>query len=256
MEKAEHRREFLQTLRVFCFLSLLSLGAFAPLPQTQAVTSTQTRYMGAGSNWSWDGIQNIFPMFTWKQEASYDYCNQTLLSTNRYFQYGIRVYKIDINGTETQITIGVSAVVQRNNGEIAEGYQYGFWNATETNMTRSDTLEVKYYQRYSITYPTIWALWATQLSIINLAPLTWYGDGLGAIKLAASTWNVTYYTFRGNTGKSFGVYFGDTYEMQINNIKIETGGKTPAWILSGVVIAAMVIIPFAIIGLFLLKKKH
>jgi len=114
--------------------------------------------------------------------------NTTQSSTEKYVKkslnllkdayWGIRVYKRDSEGTETQITSDVVAVVTRSSA--GSGIQSNTWNCPETALDSTDAIVVKVYHKW------------TAGSWVEIAKFT--TPQLGAETLDSSTWTVYYWT--------------------------------------------------------------
>ena len=102
-------------------------------------------------------------------------------SANLLVEWGMRVWRRDSGGNETEITSGQPvAVVSRNTN--GEGIQYNRWSCPEESLDSTDAIVVRVYMRIGGDY---WSLLDTFIT-----------EQLGAEKLAGVTWGVYYYTYR------------------------------------------------------------
>jgi len=126
----------------------------------------------------------------YKDISSYDY------------KIGIRVWKRNSSGVETEITGGSPVAVA--NIPASSGYISGSWNCPQTSLASSDAIVVRVY---ATADGSTWVLVDT-----------WITDQLGAQSLDASTWTVYYYIYVRASPYAVRFYFGtSTYNSRITN---------------------------------------
>ncbi len=94
--------------------------------------------------------------------------------------WGIRVWGIDSDGTETEITSG-TPVAQVSRATAGEGIQSNTWACPQTGITDTDAIVVRVYAELSGVIA-----WTEQAEFIS--------EQLGATLLEDVTWTVYYYT--------------------------------------------------------------
>ena len=197
----------------------------ASLPQTQATTFTQTRYMLDGVTSFSNPTQLAF--YDYDGSISYDYGQSLNLTTNNAVQFGIRVYHGNYNGTYYgEVTSGTPvAVVERST--VGEGLQNATWtDSATTPLNRTSLLEIQVkYRRKVGTFWTSWGAWTGKL---NGYQSTYDSEPLGALQLINSTWNVYYFTAMRQAGtyKWFEFYWGNngtSYGNRVEGISYDDG---------------------------------
>ena len=127
-------------------------------------------------------------------------------------QLGIRVWKRDNDGTETEITDGSPvAVVDLTN--LSDGYNTlsATWDCPTTSLEPTDEIVVRLY-----VYIPKFSLWS-QLDNQDIVDLLWRTVNLNASQLNASTWTVYYYWYyRSEFDNSF-FACGEDYPSRIEN---------------------------------------
>jgi len=92
--------------------------------------------------------------------------------------WGIRVWKREADGTETEVTAGTPvAVVSRTSGS---GVQSATWDCPQTALNSDDAVVVRVYSRVGS------GAWNARATFIT--------EQLGASQLDSATWTVYYYT--------------------------------------------------------------
>jgi hypothetical protein len=104
-------------------------------------------------------------------------------ATTYVVSWGIRVWKRDNVGTETEITSGtpVAQVSRSSNGGY--GVQSATWVSIQTSLASTDSIIVRGYMQVGADDS-----WRKET--------TWQTEQLGASQLDSTTWNVTYNTKR------------------------------------------------------------
>jgi hypothetical protein len=133
--------------------------------------------------------------------------------------YGIRVWKRDLSGVETEITGGTPVLICTRTG-TGLGLQSGTYSCPSTSLASTDAIVIRVYYRAPATTGTWSQLgWTTP---------NWITEQLGAQSLDAATWTVYLYTIiiaSESPGKyDIGLGFGSTTE----NSRIENFTWTPA----------------------------
>lgn len=247
----QHSHRAIGTMAVL----VLSILLAASVPQAHAVTVTQTRHFttlhqyGSTGYWTYTiGYYLQEDMFA----VTYDSAERIVSGNTRACQWSIDVAKYDWYGNATTTFASKVAMVER--AENGSGYQSGYWNSTEMNLTRQDEFDITVWMRTRLgsTYSS-WVL----LSGFTEGMSDFLTEPLGMDKLLASTWNVTYYTER-HTATTFvhGVFHlgNSTMDSRISNIQFDDGTTLEEinMLPVGFLLGAMIFIP---IGL-LIAKKH
>jgi len=159
-------------------------------------------------------------------ETNYYILNTTQTSTSTYklisrtgiysYYAGIRVFIRDSEGTETEITNGVVAVVMHDG--VNNGLYSATWNCPETPLNPTDRIIVRVYHR--LGDDVSWSLASTFITPI-----------LGASKLNAATWTVYYYLTYISQNLPYPPYFtcsgrfffGSTYNSRIEGFSWSSG---------------------------------
>ena len=125
--------------------------------------------------------------------------------------FGIRIFKVASDGTETEITSGSPvAIVSRTSGSGVQTADYSFPGVT---LATTDRLCIKYYIDAGEG-------WVEKLKVTT--------EPLGVTSLPAGTWRVSYYTSRSTSyypGQppmflTYGyLYFGSTYDTSIVTVQ-------------------------------------
>ena len=137
-----------------------------------------------------------------------------------YYYIGIRVWKRDFNGIETEIT-GGSAVAVVTTKVGAGGLKSATWNCPQTSLSSTDSIVVRVYHDIGVNPPT---------TLIA----TFTTEQLGATRLDNATWTVYYYiNTRRVTSTIYAMSFKwdtTTYNSRIENFTWTTAeiqvGKT------------------------------
>lgn len=95
---------------------------------------------------------------------------------------GIRVWKVDIAGTETEITSGTPVAQYTRNTETFGANGTGTWACPLTNLASTDAILIRIYGRFSTD---VWQ----QIGLTFF----WITEQLSAQSLDAVTWTVTYH---------------------------------------------------------------
>jgi len=95
--------------------------------------------------------------------------------------WGIRVWKRNTNGTETEIT-GGTPVAQVSRSANGEGMQSSIWSCPQTSLQETDAIVVRVYTKFG---SSSWKLCSTFIT-----------EQLEAAQLDPSQWTVHYYTWR------------------------------------------------------------
>ncbi|MFO7870425.1 MAG: C25 family cysteine peptidase [Kiritimatiellia bacterium] len=121
--------------------------------------------------------------------------------------WGIRVWKRDSAGAETEITSG-TPVAQVSRSANGAGVQSANWNCPQTSLTPSDSVVIRVYAEISGQ-----VAWTQQASFVS--------EQLNAVELSAATWTVYYYTKYSTDGSTYTqgwFYWGNsTYNSRIEN---------------------------------------
>ncbi|MDD4307295.1 MAG: S8 family serine peptidase [Thermoplasmata archaeon] len=130
------------------------------------------------------------------------------VGVNSAVYLGMRVFKRNTAGTETEITTALSATVSRTS--TGSGYQTATWAAPQTVLATTDSLVVKVYGGTAANPTTVRATFTT--------------EPLGATQLDAATWTVQYWTrYAGAGGGGSDWYWGtSSYSNTISNFKYST----------------------------------
>jgi len=175
-----------------------------------AYATSETRYMTAN-------ISTVNTLYAYNLETSQSSNHLTTSytrtgSTSYVCYWGIRVWKIASDGTETEITSGtpVAVVSRSTNGQ---GIQSATWNAPQTALASTDAIVIRIYRKVGDDGP--WALYANPYGV-------YHTEQLGASQLDAATWTVYLYTQRstasGPSRTSSTFHWGDsTYNSRIEN---------------------------------------
>lgn len=118
--------------------------------------------------------------------------------------WGIRVWKRDQNGVETEVTSGDPvAVVQRTS--FGQGNQQTTWDCPGCALNPTDSIVVRMYiQFWKDEWVSGW-IWEPDM------PQIWTTNQLGASQLNATTWTVNYATFfreEASGYRNFGIKWG------------------------------------------------
>jgi len=106
---------------------------------------------------------------------TYDIAPELRISTSGYTLAGIRVWRRDDAGNETEITAGTPVAVVTI--PAATGYIDATWDCPQTALASTDAIVVRLY-----FYSTSWVL-----------QRTWITEQLGAQSLDAATWTVRHW---------------------------------------------------------------
>jgi len=109
------------------------------------------------------------------------------VSGSQTVYWGIRVWKRDAAGAETEITAG-TPVAQVSRSSDGAGLQSNTWNCTQTTLTSTDSIVVRVYIKFGSGAWTLLGL-ASPYSVYST-------EQIGASQLDAATWTVHYYTER------------------------------------------------------------
>jgi len=139
-------------------------------------------------------------------------------SSTLYYYIGIRVWKRDSSGVETEITGGSPvAVVTVKVG--SGGLKSATWNCPQTSLSSTDSIVVRVYHDIAINPPTTLVA-------------TFTTEQLSAAQLDSATWTVYYYiNARRISGTTYGMSFKwdtTTYNSKITNFSW-TSGVTKSW---------------------------
>jgi len=122
--------------------------------------------------------------------------------TNYDYEIGIRVWKRNSSGVETEITGGSPVAVAAI--PASSGYVSGSWNCPQTSLASTDAVVVRVYASAD----------GSTWSLVD----TWITQQLGAQSLNASTWTVYYYIYIRSSPYKVLFYFGtSTYNSRIEN---------------------------------------
>jgi len=131
-------------------------------------------------------------------------------STAYVCYWGIRVWKRDATGTETEITAG-TPVAQVSRNADGSGIQSATWDCPQTALASTDSIVVRVYIKIDVD--------AWQQG--NIAP-DFQTEQLSAQSLDEATWTVYYYTIRATTTKptsKTSIYFD--WGMDTRNSRVE-----------------------------------
>lgn len=170
----------------------LDVSYFGP----SIIPTTETRYLRA------DGVLGT------SQSATVT--NGATLGNYVNIYAGIRVWKVDTLGTETEITSG-TAVAQVSRTVVGSGLLTNTWACPGATLNPTDSIIVRVYQATTAN-PTI-------------LTGTWSTGQLGATQLDAGIWSVTLWLTRGNLGTASRVIWG----TNIYNCKIANFGWSTAY---------------------------
>lgn len=191
-------------LIVFLILSL----AF-PLFIFEVYAPTEIRYM-RGDQATVNGLLAYILGLSQTEISRYSAASKT--ASTAYVVYcGIRVWKRDSGGTETEITSGepVAVVSRSTNGE---GIQSAAWDCPQTSLSATDTIVVRVYLKVNVDP------WTQGSGAPNFQT-----EQLSAQSLDAATWTVYYYTKRSTITKPSATtqitfYWGtSTYNSRVEN---------------------------------------
>jgi len=160
-------------IRTLLSFSLIFSLLFAFIPLVRA--TTETRYM-RGDTHTINGLL-AYQLGTSQSNTAQNVKKSTSPLKTPY--WGIRVYKRDSGGSETEITSG-TPVAQVNRGPAGQGLQSNTWNCPETALSSTDAIVVKVYHKW------------TDESWVEIAKFI--TEQLGASQLNSSTWTAYYWT--------------------------------------------------------------
>ncbi len=184
-------------------------------PVTQLIPTTETRYMRSGTA-TVNGL------------TAYDFGTSLSGSihlsdpTNTYSSdlsttWGMQVYVLHADSSQTPISGGTVATVQRPAGGSAAGIQSNTWNCPETSLVATDAIVVEIWGQVGGNSPELHAEFVT--------------GQLGAEQLDSATWIVHYYTERDRSGGFFSrrttaiFHWGEgIYNSRIEGIKYSSAG--------------------------------
>lgn len=136
----------------------------------------------------------------------------SIQNESSYAQIGIRVWKRDSVGTETEITSGTLVAVATWDEGIGSAIYSGSWACPQTSLASTDSIVVRVYT-------------AVDLPLYD----TWQTGQLGVTQLDSATWTVYYYltysiqwailTFKFDTA---------TYNSRITNFSYSTPAPPPS----------------------------
>jgi len=140
--------------------------------------TTETRYM-VNVQWTVNGLtadklKNVLDEGTSTGVSGYGVGSVTVT-------WGIRVWRRDSSGNETEITAG-TPVAQVSRNVDGEGIQSNTWSCPATGLNNTDAIVVRVYDRYGA------GGWNLRREFIT--------EQLGAQSLDAATWTVYYHTRR------------------------------------------------------------
>jgi hypothetical protein len=119
-------------------------------------------------------------------------------------RFGVRVWKTDVDETETEITAGTPVATVIHAGTSDDDGEYSAtWACPETALVSTDRIVVRVYS--SKAAPTSWSLLQTFIT-----------EQLGASKLDSATWTVYYWLVLSGTAVLFN-YGSSTYPSRITN---------------------------------------
>lgn len=251
-------------LRIKPIFFLLLLFGLTLIPQAHAETITQTRYWNS-SFWI---INNYFQSGTTFQPKC-PYRMESLATTNveergelsytvnATMYAGIRVYILFPYGNKTEISNGVpvaqASVVWSGFSDVK--VVHGYFDFPLTNVSRGDAILVEAYGK---TNSTAWALFSTKL-----VKYGWYSrfvtEGLGALRIIASTWDVVYYIGVSFVDKLYEDLEWGRADSRIENIQFDNGITTVSGLSfsSGVVIAGVIAgLVIIVVGAVGMDKKR
>ena len=100
------------------------------------------------------------------------------IGTNTSISYGIRVYKVESDGTETEITAGTPVAVVTAKAPF-DGIKSATWDCPSTSLNDTDAIKVEVWRKFGTV------AWKRRVTFIT--------EQLGAASLDAATWTVYYY---------------------------------------------------------------
>jgi hypothetical protein len=177
--------------------------------------TTETRYMRSD-----DIITGYFNLGTSQSSVAKGY--EAYYPGSRTVYWGIRVWKRDSSGTETEITAG-TPVAQVSRSANGEGLQSATWACPQTPLDPTDRIVVRVYQKIGA------GAWVSVTAFTGNSG--WATEQLGAIQLDSATWTVYYFTLRDYDGvDTYGdFYWGtSTYNSRIENFSWSSGPPPPA----------------------------
>jgi len=174
-----------------------------------------------GQPWTVDDINNAeFYIFNSASAGLNQYVSQIYLRVyyylDRYVYFGIRVWKRAADGTETEITSGVSVLLSMllsTYHSDGAGIRSGTWDCPQTSLASTDSIVVGVYVRLGST-----GSWYLHSSY------RFTTEQLGASQLDAATWTVYLYLRPYVTSRFYSYfYFGkNTYNSRIEGFSWST----------------------------------
>jgi len=138
---------------------------------------TETRYMRGDQH----TVNGLTAYILGTTQSATEQVNKRAFSGDVPVEWGIRVWRRAVDGTETEITSGTPvAIVSR--AADGEGIQSATWDCPARVLITTDAIVVRVYVRQ---YGGSWYLHAEFIT-----------EQLGASVLNATTWTVYYYTYR------------------------------------------------------------
>ncbi|WP_455142471.1 hypothetical protein, partial [Candidatus Hodarchaeum mangrovi] len=181
-------------------------------PITTFQDFTQTRYMRSDSH-TINGL-SAYQLGTTNTASFIELNEQTSRWSGSYtVTWGIRVWIRHIDSSETELTSGLVATVQRSSDGV--GIQSASWAPTETDLAETDALVIRVYM---------------QIGSSTYGPVEFSTEQLGAVKLLSTSWSVNYYTERDYRGwpqdRTRGIFsWGDnSHNSRITNIRLRALG--------------------------------
>ena len=171
---------------------------------------SETRYLSG--NLAEEGTEDVYKLDT---VAGTGHSSNSFLSVLQQL-IGIRVWKRDQNGTETEITDGTPVAVADISNSNLQDNQYNdvtaTWNCPQTTLDSTDEIVVRVYIK---TGDGDW----TQLTYQGVAevPLAWRTVGLNATSLDSATWTVHYIILLNISDDIKHFQFGGTPSSRIEN---------------------------------------
>jgi FlaG/FlaF family flagellin (archaellin) len=184
-------------------------------PTTQLIPQTETRYFR--SNTATVNGLTAYDLGTSLSGSIALSDDSSTYNGDLAAQWGTRVYVRHSDFSQTDISGGIVATVQRAAGGDAAGMQQNQWNCPQTALSSSDAIVIEVWVQVGSNSPEIHARFVT--------------EQLGADQLDASTWTIYYYTERDRSGGFFSrrttatFHWGDGfYNSRITNFQYSTLG--------------------------------
>ena len=174
--------------------------------------SNETRYMRSSEH-TVNGLTTYHLDIT--QTSSYLEKNSSI-NGQKPCTWGIRVWKRDSDGIETEITNG-SKVATVSRSENGQGMQNNTWNCPQTSLTSTDAIVIRVYVSFAGGGDNLLGEIVT--------------EQLNASQLESATWTVYYWTRRDWNPPFTNAYwrFGDpTHNSRIENFNYRKGNKYTA----------------------------